>query len=498
MGGHHRVGGGLLTGDLARVEARRLRLQARLEGVLRPLVRNRLGQHATPPDLARAVVAEALRLLPGDGPLHLLDPAFGTGALYAAFRAEAGRRAGPGQGFEVDPDLVAAARDLWAGWGLDLVQGDFTAATPGGPPADLVVCNPPYTRHHHLDAPSKARLRAAVAGEVEAVSGLAGLHVYFVLASRRWMAPGGVGAWILPAEALDVNYGVALRRFLRHRVSLVRVHRLDPADCQFPGALVSTALLFFRNRPPGPGDRACFSAGGTLDRPRETAWIPLDALDAEERWGVPGGPSAEGAALGDRFFVRRGLATGGDAFFTLPAARALALGLPAEVLRPVLPPPRRLCADEVASGGDGLPRLCEPRVLLDCRVPEPEVQDRWPALWAYLSSGIPEISGRYLCRHRTPWYAQERRPPPPLLCTYMGRKALRFVLNPSSATATNTWMLLYPREPEAWDPARLRRFWMALQALDPALLQGVARTYGGGLKKVEPSDLRRLPLPAGW
>jgi hypothetical protein len=29
---------------------------------------------------------------------------------------------------------------------------------------------------------------------------------------------------------------------------------------------------------------------------------------------------------------------------------------------------------------------------------------------------------RYLCKHHSIWYAQENRPAPPFLCTYMGRQ----------------------------------------------------------------------------
>ena len=37
-------------------------------------------------------------------------------------------------------------------------------------------------------------------------------------------------------------------------------------------------------------------------------------------------------------------------------------------------------------------------------MPESDVKERYPKLWAYLQSGKPEVSETYLCRHRSLWY----------------------------------------------------------------------------------------------
>ena len=63
------------------------------------------------------------------------------------------------------------------------------------------------------------------------VNGLAGLYVYFLLLATAWMEDGGIAAWLIPSEFMDVNYGAALKGFLADRVTLIRAHRFDPRRC---------------------------------------------------------------------------------------------------------------------------------------------------------------------------------------------------------------------------------------------------------------------------
>ena len=134
-------------------EGRRLALQGALDAVKSPAERNRLGQFATPPALASQVVAAALAWLPAGAPVRFLDPAFGTGSFLSALLDLAPpERLRHLAGWEIDHHYGEPARELWRGAGLELTLGDFTRAIPptAGRPT-LIVCNPPYVRHHHLD-----------------------------------------------------------------------------------------------------------------------------------------------------------------------------------------------------------------------------------------------------------------------------------------------------------------------------------------------------------
>jgi methylase of polypeptide subunit release factors len=180
-----------------------------------------LGQFATPPALALALVRLGLQTLSPTAPIRFLDPAIGTGALYSALLNERGERpVEDALGVELDPLALAYARELWANTPLRLIPGDFTALPPPADAATLIVANPPYVRHHHLSAQDKARLKARLLTQTGTQrSGLSGLYVDLLLLSLDWMAPGGVGVWLIPSEVLDVGYAAAARRVLLERVT---------------------------------------------------------------------------------------------------------------------------------------------------------------------------------------------------------------------------------------------------------------------------------------
>ncbi len=178
-----------------------------------------------------------------------------------------------------------------------------------------------------------------------------------------------------------------------------------------------------------------------------------------------------------------------------------------EAFRPILPSPRYLPDDEVAADKMGNPLLERRLFLLDCQLEEDEIWRRYPKLWAYLEEGKAHgVPKRYLCRHRTPWYTQENRPPPPFVCTYLGRsdtksgRPFRFILNNSRATAANVYLMLYPKEPIKrvlkTSPALKRQVWEFLNEICPLTMLGEGRVYGGGLHKLGPKELGNVTAPA--
>lgn len=405
------------------IEVRRQAIQAALDSRKSAAERNRLGQFATPYALA-VEIARYVKSVAGNRlrAVRFADPAIGTGAFYSAALAVFG----PGQiecavGVELDTAFCDAASDLWASSGLDVVQGDFTrivtsSRCPVAP--NLILTNPPYVRHHHLDREEKERLQSLayrMAGVK--VNGLAGLYVYFILLATAWMEDGGYAAWLVPSEFMDVNYGIALKRFLTDRVTLIRIHRFDPEDVQFDDALVSSVVLVFRKAPRPSGHVVEFTFGGTIPRPHASDLIALEQLRESRKWTLypsharndrQTSSSGDEVTLGDLFHIQRGIATGNNKFFILERREAESRGFPKCYLRPILPSPRFLKTTVIEADQDGYP-LIEPQLcVIDCDLPETVLRVRHPALWDYLQTAETlGIKNGYLIGKRKPWYRQE-------------------------------------------------------------------------------------------
>lgn len=496
---------------LKQKEQHRVEVQVSLDASKSQAERNRLGQFATPFPLALEIVSYADKLLSSDHKVRFFDPGFGTGAFYSALLQTfpLGSIAAA-TGFEVDAHYGNPALQLWGDTGLNLYLLDFTKAIPPKEGFNLVICNPPYVRHHHIQNGEKLRLQAAshAACGVQ-FGGLAGLYCHFLGLSNAWMIEGGIAGWLIPSEFMDVNYGAAMKRYLLDKVRLIHIHRFDPLDVQFGDALVSSAVVWFRKETPPPKDYdVLFTFGGTLSKPKVSRMVPAKALRTEPKWTRF--PLAEIRkkesipTLEDFFSIRRGLATGDNSYFILTASQISGRNLPLKFFNPILPSPRHLPVTEILSDDLGSPLIENPLFLLDCRLPEAQVQKQYPSLWRYLHEGKElGVANRYLCKHRSPWYSQENRPPPPFVCTYLGRgnvksgRPFRFILNHSRATITNVYLALYPKDSVAQimkgNLSITRRIWEILNRIQPESMLAEGRVYGGGLHKLEPKELARVP-----
>jgi hypothetical protein len=494
------------------LEKQRLTLQTELDGLKTPAQRNRLGQFATPTALALDILKYAATLLPSSTKVRFLDPAIGTGAFYSALREVFPKKQiAEALGFEIDSLYGDAAARLWENSGLTLKLSDFTHQDASSR-FNLIICNPPYVRHHHLQNVDKSRLqlRTLNASGMK-INGLAGLYCHFLGLSHAWMAENGIAGWLIPSEFMDVNYGQAVKRYLLTHVTLLHIHRFDPNDVQFADALVSSAVVWFKNTPPPKNHEVRFTFGGALLNPKlsrtvsakdlvqETKWTRFPAADVRSRSAIP--------TISDFFEIKRGVATGDNSYFILSEEEIRVRCLPFEIFSPILPSPRYLREDEVGADQHGNPETERRLFLLNTRLTEDEIKKRFPSLWTYLEEGkARKLHERYLCSHRSPWYSQENRPPAPIVCTYLGRgdairrRPFRFILNNSCATIANVYLAMYPtpllaRSLER-DPTLIRRIWKLLNQIPSNQLLEEGRVYGGGLHKLEPSELASVDASA--
>jgi hypothetical protein len=467
-------------------------------------LRRILGQFLTPPHLAIDIMEYVRTLFPDNcPPIKFGDPSIGTGTFFSALRiAFPSASVASAIGVEIDKTVASITKRLWEKYGLTVVEKDYFRV-PDLPKRNLVVSNPPYVRHHYIDKRQKESLIKRVKAELGiAVSGLSSLYTYFILLSHNWLEHGAICAWLIPSEFMETNYGAALRKYLLENVSLISVHRFNPKEVQFDGVIVSSSVIVFRNRPPRLDDRIKFTFGGNLNNPLERMSISVADLKRRNKWPTsPRLPADRDSSvrLRDLFIIKRGIATGANAFFIIQRAEAHRLGIPESFLRPILPSPRKLSEGLIKAEPDGYPQIDQQLVVIDCPLPEREVRKRHPKFWDYLKKAKADgVRESYLVKKRKLWYKQEDREPPLFLCTYLARDAatgrpFHFFWNRSKAIATNVYLLLYPREALRESivdhPKLQKKVFDLLQQIDTLDLQDGGRGYGGGLFKLEPNEL---------
>jgi adenine-specific DNA-methyltransferase len=497
------------------IETQRQIIQRELDLLKTQEQRNILGQFSTPKTLANDILRNALKLMPTGEKIRFLDPAIGTGAFFSALNNNACSSTciEAATGYEIDEHYGKPALDLWSRSILDYQLDDFTKVAPPLNEIEkfnLIICNPPYVRHHHING-QKERLHveAMVAANMK-LSGLAGLYCYFIALSHRWMRSNAIAGWLIPSEFMDVNYGRAVKEYLLKEVSLLQIHRFDPKDAQFDDALVSSAVVWFQNKKPDLDRQVKFTYGCSIEHPAHEKIVSARVLANENKWSrFPVSDEREvliTPRLSDFFSVKRGIATGDNKYFILTKSDIESKSLPISQFKPILPSPRHLSGIEVTADDLGYPEIEDKLFVLDCKLAISEIEQLYPELYAYLQVGIKTgVADRYLCKSRKLWYAQENRAESHFYCTYMGRsdkngkKSFRFILNHSKAIVANSYLILYPKPDVvaiiAKYPEMVAIFFEALNTITEKVMIEEGRVYGGGMHKLEPRELANVPAP---
>ncbi|MGE0746856.1 MAG: methyltransferase domain-containing protein [Rhodospirillales bacterium] len=447
------------------------------------------GATYTPAAIVGAMLDWAVR---SGAPARIVDPGCGSGRFVVA----AARRFPDAKLIAVDTDPLAVlmTRAAAAAHGVahrldarcldyrDLALPDIAAPT-------LFVGNPPYVRHHGIDARWKDWLAETARRHGLSASRLAGLHVHFFLHTRALGRPGDFGAFVTAAEWLDVNYGALLRALLADGLGGVAIDVVAPSARPFADAMTSAAIACFRigDRAPALAVRAVDSPEriGTVGSGRPVAW---DALVSTPRWSgfvrAAPKPPAGLVELGELCRVHRGQVTGANKVWI---AGAYGGALPPRLLRPTVTHARELFAAGPALIADAaLQRVIDLPVELDALAAAERRQVERFLAWAR-AQGAHEA---FVARHRRAWWAVGLHAQAPILCSYMARRPPAFVRNLCGARHLNIAHGLYPRAAMDDDVLAALAAWLS------AHVDGAAgRTYAGGLVKFEPREVERIPVP---
>ena len=478
----------LLDATFAAIRAGTDPLGEQLLAIRRPPSRRLTGQIFTPDTIVAPMVKWAL-----DQQIsRIVDPGCGSGRFALAFARQSSAQI---VAVDTDPLSTLITRAGLASIGntrATVLNGDYTQANL--PPHDgktAFVGNPPYVRHHNLSAGAKAWAQMAGQKAGVPISGLAGLHAHFFLATALHGKAGDVGCFVTSSEWLDVNYGDVIRRLLLNGLGGQAIHILEPKALPFGSTATTAAITCFEIGSRATSIRIRMN-GDAADLTRLTDGAPIDRerLTDAQKWlplirSMPAIPDGH-VELGEVCRVHRGAVTGSNATWVLPASGESAI--PERFLFPSVTRAKELfnCGDQLNTTR-GLRRVIDLPIDLDELDPlDLPLVERF--LKAAKASGADE---GYVARNRRAWWSVGLREPAPILATYMARRAPAFVRNVAGARHINISHGLYPLEPlPGYVLDRLA------EALRGSVNVGLGRTYAGGLVKFEPREMERIPIPS--
>jgi predicted RNA methylase len=464
--------------------------------------RKDLGAYYTALPVVEFLVDWGLDASPG----VVMDPSSGDGRFLIA---AAQRGSAALIGCDLDPDALRAAGQALADaeppvrWHA----GDFFQVTPAQTgPVDLVVGNPPFIRYQQFSGESRTRALASALKAGARLSRLAASWAPFLLHALQFLRPGGAMGMVVPAELAQTTYGVETLRALC--ASFARVRLITFRHNWFDDAQQETFLLLAEGR----GGRCSAAELIPLGRIDELASLrDTEPADIGFRFGADSGSSI-GLAFVEpdcRDLVRRlsarpdvvplnafgevvnGYVSGANNFFHCTAAEGKQRRLPPDWLLPVARNSRSLKglgfdADDIATAerGGAAHHLILPRD-----------DDLFSADHAALDGfkrdgerlGIPL---RYKCRVRNPWWRVPGLVRAELLLPYMIGAEPHVAVNRCYALYPNSLHGLRLRNPALADRIALG----LLSSLSLLSMELEGRSYGGGVLKLEPTEMQRVRL----
>jgi len=473
-----------------------------------------LGKFYTPRPVAQVLADWAIT----SSDATVLDPSFGGCAFLCAALTtlQQNGRPLPGRqiyGVDIDPEARRYLKPLYnaGAQSSQFVTEDFfnipqTHFDRGL--FDAVVGNPPYVRYHSIPTVSqKLALRRLEELDIE-LSGRASYWALFLLYAMHFLKPGGRMAMILPGAFLHTDYSARVRKALIEHFEQVTILLLR--ERIFKGTQEETVFVCASGAQL-PHRNLRISA---IDEVKELQ-ASLQALGATTLSNLPpdgGGEwlralldpntleiydhltqSETTVKMGDWAASRIGVVTGRNKFFILSSREKNELGIVQRYLKPVVMRPQDLTGLWVRD--DDLEHLAKSDrkwLLLTIE----EMKSSLPrGLQEYLECGHNTgVSQGRKCRDREPWYAVSQTFTPPAFIQCMSAGWPRVVVNHSKYTCTNNILRLQ------WKETRPMEDWLrlaigSLSTLSQLSAELVGRSYGGGVLKLEPSDLSKLVIP---
>ena len=407
-------------------------------------------------------------------------------------------------GVDVDSTCADTARRSGPLIEANCITADFLGTSPAdlpGGPFAAIVGNPPYVRHHWLKGTQREMARAVVADSIVPLRATASMWAYFLVHALKFLQRSGRLAMLVPEAILQADYAAPLRKVLSERFGRsLLVHIRDRLFDGTDEAVVVVAASGYGERGrlsidaiDGPGDLAPLladsgivgrSSAVTVFNGRRITEPVLRLLqEIEGRTTV--------RQLAELAEVRIGFVTGANRYFMRNRLDLDELDLPAGAVHPVVRRTQWLAGlhfrqddheDLAAAGAAAF--LVRPACS----------HQHHPGVKKWLADGLEHgVDQGFKCAARPNWFQMALPAAPDAFATCSRLGAPRLVLNRTAYRCSNALHSV------RWKPS----ITVVGEAVAVGFLTttvGVwaelfGRRYGGGVLKIEPGTLNRIPIP---
>lgn len=427
----------------------------------------------------------------------VLDPAFGLGVFARAIRQK--NKECFVTGFDIDENILRQAANIFSNEKNTSIQLKDYMVNDWENRYDGIICNPPYFKFH--DYENKTTLKEIEKKLGLKLNGFTNLYALFLLKSAYQLNVGGRAAYIIPSEFLNSDYGKLVKSYLIKNKLLRYIIIFDFKENVFDDALTTASILLFAND--NEKSEVEFINIKTLDelfslQQKFSAYpkiksenaITFSKLNPEIKWRAyyqeQNATRFKNLVPFSNFAkVVRGIATGGNEYFTFNQSKARQFHIDEKYLLPCIT--KSVDIDGAFFTIDDFTNLkLQDRFVYLLNATKPTEL----SLKKYLARGeTEEVHKKFLTACRNPWYRLEKRPPSPIWVSVFNRNGLRFIRNEAKISNLTTFHCIYLNMFSL--PKVDLLFAYLLTDTSKDIFNDNRREYGNGLQKFEPNDINK-------
>lgn len=420
-------------------------------------------------------------------PTTFLDPAAGEGVFIKLGR-DLNKKIKV-TAYDIDKNLCNKLIKKFQSNDINIINADYLN-TPNKK-YDAIVCNPPYNKFQKIKS-RKTLIQKYQKHYNIKLNGYSNLCIYFLIKSLNEINKNGRCAYIMPYEFLNTGYGEKIKQYFITKRILHSIIKFDNSLKLFEEAITTSCILLFENT---QNDKINFINITSIEDFEKRTFVnkktyQYSELNPKEKWlnyfnnkntFHINNTLIQLKEIGQ---VKRGIATGNNAYFTLNPLKISELNLSDDVCLPCI----TKCADIKSLLFDNYEfeklKMNNKKIYIFNGLNAKTNSD-----FEYLRNG--ETAGfdkTYLTSHRKPWYSIEKKEPAPILLSVFCRNKLKVIRNTTNVRHLTTFHGFYFNKPENINFINLC-FCYLLTPTAQKLLFYNKREYGDGLEKFEPNDL---------